>query len=305
MIPFRYHLVTIVAVFLALAVGLLGGGAFVQPALQEELENQTDRLQRTLDDRNREIGELRVELGALDSFAGSVTPYLTAERLVGTDVVVVTQPEVEDEVLSVAQAALQRAGARIVATVSATDRLVSEDAATREELASILGTSPSTSDPLSELAARRLAARLSVPGSSLLGPDMLDELLSAGFLAPVGAGPDATTLEEIGADGQVVLVLSGGRGEGPTIAPEAFGVPLVLALAELDVPVAAGESLLSDYPFVGLVRDGGPDGAVTVDDLDHAIGGIALVLGLERLLDQGVGGAYGVKDGAEPVPVLP
>ena len=42
MISFRYHVVTIVAVFLALAIGLLGGAAFVQPALQEELQRQTD-----------------------------------------------------------------------------------------------------------------------------------------------------------------------------------------------------------------------------------------------------------------------
>jgi hypothetical protein len=53
---------------------------------------------------------------------------------------------------------------------------------------------------------------------------------------------------------------------------------------------------------VGDVRS---DGTVTVDDLDQTMGGAALVLGLEELLATGNGGAYGVKDGAEPLPPLP
>ncbi|HEY2965240.1 MAG TPA: copper transporter, partial [Actinomycetota bacterium] len=94
-------------------------------------------------------------------------------------------------------------------------------------------------------------------------------------------------------------------GEEPTLPPEAFAVPLVERLAGLGVPVAAGESLLTDYPYVSLVRADGTDGAVTVDDLDQSMGGAALVLGLDDLLTSGSGGAYGVKDGAEPLPPAP
>ena len=101
------------------------------------------------------------------------------------------------------------------------------------------------------------------------------------------------------------MVLSGGRGEEPTLPPEAFAVPLVERLAELGVPVAAGESLLTDVPFVALVRADGTDGIVTVDDLDQVMGGAALVLGLDRPAHLGEGGDYGVKDGAEPLPPAP
>ncbi len=303
MISFRYHVVTIVAVFLALAIGLLGGAAFVQPALQEELQNQTDRLRNDLEDRTQQIGDLRDQIAALNRFADSVMPYLTSGTLTGTPVVLVTQTEVEDEVLAQAQTSLAQAGARIVTTVSATDELVSDDSATQEQLALMLGAPTAPAEDLPGLAAQALAERLSSP--QVIGDDILDELLSAGFLAPVGAGPSAATLDEIGADGQVVVVLSGGRGEQPVLAPEAFAVPLVDRLAGLDEPVAAGESLLSDYPYVSLVRSNGTDGTVTVDDLDQTIGGAALVLGLRELLASGSGGAYGVKDGAEPLPPAP
>jgi hypothetical protein len=300
-ISLRYHVVTIVAIFLALAIGLLAGGAFVQPALQEELQNRTDAAEARAEELRGEIDDLHTEISGLGAFADAVTPMLTDGKLSGTPVVVVTQTGVEDGVLSEVQSSLASAGARVLTTVSATDELVSKDPATQGQLATIVGEPTASADELPTLAAQALAQGLS-PSTSVVGGDVLDKLLSAGFLAPVGSGPSQSTLDEIGQPGQVVVVLSGGRGDEPPLAPEAFAVPLVTRLAELNVPVAAGESLLSDYPYVSLVRADGTDGTVTVDDLDRTMGGAALVLGLEDLIATGDGGAYGVKDGADPLP---
>jgi Copper transport outer membrane protein, MctB len=301
-ISLRYHVVTIVAIFLALAIGLLAGGAFVQPALQEELQNRTDAAESRAEELRGEIDDLHTEISGLGAFADAVTPMLTDGKLSGTPVVVVTQTGVEDGVLSEVQSALASAGARVLTTVSATEELVSKDPATQEQLATIVGEPTASADELPTLAAQALAQGLS-PSTSVVGGDVLDQLLSAGFLAPIGPGPSQATLDEIGQPGQVVVVLSGGRGDNePTLPPEDFAVPLVTRLAGLSVPVAAGESLLSDYPYVSLVRDAGTDGTVTVDDLDRTMGGAALVLGLEDLIATGAGGDYGVKDGADPLP---
>jgi hypothetical protein len=305
-ISFRYHVVTIVAVFLALAIGLLAGSAFVEPELTDQLRRQTEDLRRQTDDLRSQLAEARTEQDALAAFVEAVGPPLTEGRLAGTPVVVVIQTGVEDAVLAQTQDALDNAGAEVVTTVSATDQIVSEDPEVQEELAIMLGEPTVPAEELPSLTAQALAERLSAPRSPIAEQDLLASLLSAGFLAPVDGGPSETTLEEIGAPGQVVVVLSGGRGDGePLLPPEAFAVPLVESLAALDVPVAAGESLLNDYQYVSLVRANGTDGTVTVDDLDRTIGGAALVLGVEELLATGVGGAYGVKDGAEPLPPLP
>jgi Copper transport outer membrane protein, MctB len=304
-ISLRYHVVTIVAIFLALAIGTLAGAAFVQPALQEELQDQTNRLQRDNDSLRAEVDELRTEIVGLSAFADAVAPMLTDGKLSGTPVVMVTQTGVEDGVLSETKVALANAGANVLTTVSATEELVSEDPTTQEQLATIVGEPTAAADELPGLAAQALARGLS-PSTAVVGGDVMDQLLSAGFLAPVDAGPSQATLEEIGQPGQVVIVLSGGRGEGdPLLAPDAFAVPLVESLASLNVPVAAGEALQNDYDYVSILRDNGTDGTVTVDDLDHAMGGAALVLGLEDLIATGDGGAYGVKDGAAPLPPLP
>lgn len=306
MISLRYHVVTIVAVFLALAIGLLAGSAFVEPGLVEQLREQTDDLRGEIRDQEAQLDEARRELEALDGFVEAVSPRLTEDRLTGTPIVIVTQAGVEDAVLAEAQTALADAGADIVTIVSATDQLASEDPGTQEELAIMLGEPTAPAEELPTLTAQALAERLSAPRSPVAELDLLASLLSAGFLAPVGGGPSEATLEEIGASGQVIVVLSGGRGEGePVLPPEAFAVPLVESLAALDVPVAAGESLVNDYEYVSLVRANGTDGTVTVDYLDRTIGGTALVLGVEDLLETGTGGAYGVKDGAEPLPPVP
>jgi hypothetical protein len=305
-ISFRYHVVTIAAVFLALAIGLLGGGAFVQPALQRQLENRTADLRSELDARLGQIDDLRLEVAGLAAFSEAALPYLTSGTLVGTPVVIVTQVGVEDEVLATTLDAFSTAGADIVTTVSASALLDSQDPAVQQELAQILGQPSAPPEDLPSLAADELAARLASPVTPAPGDDVLTELLSGGFLAPVGAPPQGATLEEIGAPGQVVVVLSGGRGEDdPALPPETFAVPLVEALVGLGQPVAAGESLLSDHPYVVLLRSSGTDGRVTVDDLDQAMGGAALVLGLDRLLASGEGGDYGAKDGAEPLPPPP
>jgi hypothetical protein len=311
-ISLRYHMIAIVSVFLALAVGLLVGGAFVQPVLQRELESRTAQLQESnaqyreqVDEVRAQLEDVRVQMAAVDAFAEVALPYLAVDRLAGTSVIVVTQEGVEDTVLGETQRSLAEAGADVMAVVSARDELASEDPETRARLAELIGRPDALPEELPAIAAEALAGRIANgDGGAAPEDDLLARLLSAGFLAPVGAGLSEEVLDEIGLLGQIVVVLAGGEDVDPALAPDAFAVPLVRELTALDVPVAAGESTTTAVPFVQLVRDGGVDEMVTVDDLDLSMGGAALVLGLDRLLTSGQGGSYGVKDGAEPLPSL-
>lgn len=304
MISFRYHIVTIVAVFLALAIGLLAGSAFVQPELVDQLQRQTDQLREDLRARDEALTEVRAEVGALAGFADATLPYLTSDRLVGTQVVVVSQEGVEDAVLGQTQRSLVESGAEVLAVLSARNELASQDPETQAGLAEILQRPDAVPEDLPSLAAAAIAERLALGNGIGSSEDLLNQLLSAGFLAPVGTGVSEAALQEIGAPGQVVVVLGGGSVEEPVLPLEEFGVPLVRSLVSLEVPVSAGESSTTLVPFVGLILEDGTDGVVTVDDLDLSMGGAALVLGLEALLERGEGGAYGFKDGAEPLPPL-
>jgi len=303
-ISLRYHIVAIVAVFLALAVGLLAGSAFVEPELVKQLQRETDNLRNDVRDLEGRVTQYRAEVESLNAFVDAALPHLTENRLLGRSVVVVAQEGVEDAVLGEAQRSLQEAGASVVAVISVQDAIASPDPETQARLAELLGIVGSPADALPALTASALAGRLANGGDGAQPQDdLLAQLLSAGFLAPVGSGLSEATLAEIGADGQVVVVLGGGPDEAPVLPPDAFAAPLVDELAALDTLVAAGESTTTLSGFVEAVR--GAEGIVTVDDLDLSMGGAALVLGLDELLSTGQGGAYGIKDGAEPLPPLP
>jgi len=302
-ISLRNHIVTIVAVFLALAIGLLAGSAFVEPELVDQLRAQTDNLRDQVRELERESNESGAEVDELDGFVNAALPYLTLNRLLGEDVIVIAQEGVEDSVLGEAQRSLRDAGANVVAVISARSDIASEDPDAQARLAEALGAGDATTEELPGLAARAIALRLAngAAGGDV-EDDLLARLLSDGFLAPVGSGLSEATLEQVGSDGQAVIVLGGGQDEEPAVAPETFLVPLVEELIALGVPVAAGESATTVVPFVESIR--GTDGLVTVDDLDRSMGGVALVLGLDRLLITGQGGAYGIKDGAEVLPPI-
>lgn len=303
MISLRYHIVTIVAVFLALALGLLGGGTFVQPALQRELERRTDAYQGTIDRLRREIDEREARTGAMEAFADAALPYLTRDRLFETRVVVVTHDGVEETVLAETQGALIDAGAEILAVLTTRDAIAATDAETQAQLAAILGMPAGTAVGPEDVA-DALAARLASGRGPLDDPetDVLDGLLSAGFVTT----SDAAAIPEIGGTGHVLVVLGGGTTEEPVLDPDAFGGTLVEGLADRGLSVAAGEGSLTPLAasFVAAVRDRVGASVVTVDDLDLSMGGAALVLGIDVLERTGQGGAYGLRDGAEPLPPL-
>jgi Copper transport outer membrane protein, MctB len=318
LISFRYHIFTIVAIFLAVGLGLLFGSSVVQPALIEELENQANQLTQDLSDTRAEVSDLKAQVEDLQE-AGDILPSLDPGTLSGRSVVVVTHEDVDPGLLSQARQSLSEAGVQVVAELSITDRMADPDEPSREALAQLLEMASDTETPTLQVrAAEVLAQRLAVGGSrravSASGSDILDDFLTANFLTTSSGSPSISRgdLPGIGGKGQLTIVLSGGQGE-PRVDPELFFVPLVEGLVQRGATVGAGESASTDYPFIpalraeGAAADGSPDRTpmVTVDDLDLSVGGAALVLGLERLLFLGQGGNDGIKAGATaPLPSL-
>ncbi|HEX2425191.1 MAG TPA: copper transporter [Actinomycetota bacterium] len=310
MISFRYHVFTIVAIFLAVALGIAVGNAYVQPKLVNSLRNRTDVLAAELAqerDRNTHLtDENRGLIAATD-----LLPMLDGGALADRSVVVVTQDGADADVLTEATAALDQANARVVAVLSVTDRMLPPDQQPHPELAELLGM-PATATPadVARVAAERLADRLANGpprrGAQPGGGDLLDQLLRGQFLRfPNGYHLSEGGLSGLGGKDQTVVILSGSP-DGLALSPQSFMVPLVVSLVRRGSSVAAGEAASSVDPFVETLRSSAEvDGTslVTVDDLAWPIGGAALVLGLERSISLGQGGDYGVRGGAEaPIP---
>jgi hypothetical protein len=299
LISFRYHLVTIVAVFLALGLGLLAGTTVINRVLVKRLQTQTNNLQQRATSAEAQASELKQQVDEL-------VPYIMADKLPGTNVVLVTYDGSDGTTIDRAESSLKAAGANVVGVLPVTSRMALTDSDAAKALAKIVGAPANTPRATlqQELAvdlARRLSALPPKPGGN---GDLLTQLVSQGFIRRGDLSP--ATLRAIGQQGDAVVAVTGGASK-LDLKPEAFMVPLVEQLIG-QVPVAAGESMHSADPFVPLLRDdGNVDGKeiVTVDDLDRAIGGAALVLGLDQLLNAPTsgGGNYGL-DGTSLIPAV-
>ncbi|MGH2739757.1 MAG: copper transporter [Actinomycetota bacterium] len=295
MISFRFHLVSLVAVFLALGLGVLTGTTVLNRGIVAQLERQTDLLTAGRDSLREQLSELGSEAEAWSAFGREVMDYIVEGRLVGTRVVVVTQEEADDGGVEGVRHALEIAGAEVEAVISADVSVNATGQAETEQLAEAIGAEP-TAPELAQRAAEALADRLVTGASS---DDVLERLLDAGFLRSRGPAIDAATLERLAGPNLLVVVVSGGE-QQPALAPEQFLVPFTARIAERGLPLAATESVDSVYPFVEVLRRDGSlaERIVTQDNVDQTAGEVGLILALRDLLIDDTAGHYGVKDGA-------
>jgi hypothetical protein len=301
-ISFRYLVVTIVAIFLALGLGVLAGTTALDQTLVHNLRDRTSIAERKSNQSQRQLDDI-------GAFLDQLVPRVIGERLARRDVVLLVDDGADDGAVTTARTYLGDAGATIVAQLTVTNRMDPRNAA-NDGLARLLevsGVTPSTD--LDAIAARRLADRLdsgpAPPNTSGPVADLLRGLLDGGFLLPQGA----PNLAEVGGAGQAVVVVAGGQGD-PAAPFESFLVPFVEQLLFDDVPVAAGQPRRHNQSFVRILR-GDPEvgaypGLVTVDNLatDQPFGGVALVLGLKDRLETGLGGEYG-EHAPNLIPELP
>jgi hypothetical protein len=298
-ISFRYHLITIMAIFLAIALGIVMGATFIQDPLLHQLQGQTDDLRRDNDNLRTDLARLGAQVAAISAFGEQTLPVLLRGRLTGREVVLVSQQGARARDVQDAREALSDAGARIEAHLTLQPRILATDDRSRRDLAEVLGIdagSVSSDGELTAAALDALATRLSRGGGSLSDPesDPLLRLLAAGYLT---AGDlSAGDAPAVGGAGTVLVVIGGGEG-APAMEMDAVLLPLLRSAVATGVGLAV-ESTDSEYPFVNLVRsdDDLADRVSTVDDLDLPPGRLALVLAIADLVDGGEVGHYGIDE---------
>jgi len=298
MISFRYHLVSIAAVFLALAVGVVLGSAGVSDRLLSAVSDQADDLAGQVQTLRAERDGLAAGQRASDEFARRVGPAAVRGLLQGAGVTLVTSgadPADREAVLAL----LQQAGATVGGEVALTPAV--GDPARGDQLRALtaellptgaqLPAATDTGSLVGGLLGGIVLAPTGQPGAQPITAQQADAVLAglaaAGFVAP-GQRPQP---------GNVVLVLTGGALEGVD-AGDAAAVVARLA-AQLDRAgggaVLAGRTGSADATgAVGVARadPGIVQRVSTVDDLQNGAGQVSAVLALREQLD-GRAGSYG------------
>ncbi|MEI4271096.1 copper transporter [Klenkia sp. LSe6-5] len=315
MIDFRYHLVSLIAVFLAVALGIVIGTTALNGGLLDNLQGQVGALQedkRTLEDTNQ---ALQTQLDATGGFAEEIGPALVAGTLTDRSVLlVVGNEDVTGDAVDEVSGLLEDAGATVNGTLRLTPAY--SDPATASSLQSYLTgpgalpagvTLPEDAADTDELVAGLLAQVLVVPAggagaapSSAATTQVLSGLSTLGVLTQ--ESPSVSPADH------VVFFTSGSLSAEDAEQRNAALIALVTALDRQGsgVVVSGDAGSAGARGLVGAIRaDTSASTLVsTVDNANAPEGRISTVLALsaER---EGTSGKYGSGQDAQPVPPVP
>ena len=121
MINFRYHVVSLTAVFLALAIGLVVGTAALNGPVADSLKNQISALNKDNSNKRDQITQYREELNRSQDFATQIAPTVLGGKLAARKIVVLALPGTSDYADGVIEM-LTVAGATITAKVTVNDK---------------------------------------------------------------------------------------------------------------------------------------------------------------------------------------
>jgi hypothetical protein len=316
-IDFRYHLVSIVAVFLALAVGIVLGSTQLRGTAFTALDKATGALSAKLSAANAENSALQQEVNGYSAFAQAAEPVLLSHLLDGKRAVLVTAPGAPGGVVSGITAALKDAGAAVSGQVSIAAKFADTSASTLSMLSELtqqldpgMGTSSGTPQ---QQAAQVLASALlpsgSRPGSGQGGGNaqaILSGYSAAGFLTVSGQPASGASL--------AVIVTPGSPPAGGTSDPANQAVVALaqgLAAASQATVVAGASAASGQGSAIAALRASSAANQVsTVDDADTVAGQIVVAQALEQQITGHKPGSYGTQSGAgavapSPLPAAP
>jgi len=313
MLNLRYHVVSLVAVFLALGIGVLMGVQVINRGIVDQLQHRLDGVEasdrKTRSDNDRLAGQL----GTWNRFVDEGRAELLAGQLRGVPVLLVGVDGIDRKPVADLRTQMVTAGANVEGTLWLNAKLNLRSQADANALATALGIAPDTPDVVRATALSRLAGVLQGTGDPT---GVIPAMQQAGFVdyeaapAPTStsspSSPAAPTTTPLGPGtiplaGTRALVVSGA---GARLADDTMTMPFVLQLALNGVPVVAAESGQDTTGgrdvFVGLIRRQAETAArvSTVDNLESFIGQAAAVLAVRDIGKQPPG-QYGVGPDAQ------
>lgn len=124
MIDFRYHIVSLISVFLALALGIVVGTTQLNGAVLTDLRHQVDGLKTDKHGLQQTTRTLQNQIKADDQFATGVGPQVVAGKLRNASVVLVVTPQSDAKLVDGVTQRLRSSGAKIAGQVELTSDYV-------------------------------------------------------------------------------------------------------------------------------------------------------------------------------------
>lgn len=127
MIDFRYHLVSIASVFLALAVGIVLGAGPLKGTISDTLTSEVTKLREDANALRAELNTAEAQVKSRDGLITELRPRATAGLLTGEHVTLITLPGAPDALVDAAREVLAEAGATTGTTINIEPSWVSQE----------------------------------------------------------------------------------------------------------------------------------------------------------------------------------
>ncbi|SDW22427.1 Copper transport outer membrane protein, MctB [Amycolatopsis xylanica] len=308
MISLRYHVVSIAACFLALAVGVVLGSTALNGSLMSGLSNQKDDLAKQVSDLEGQRNALNARLADADAFAGSQGARIVSGLLDKRSVVLVTTEDAKPADRDALKQLIGQSGASVTGEVQLTASF----------------SDPSKSDQLRQIVTRLQPAGVqfpTAPDSGTLAGALLGSVLQLNKdTAKPQSSPEELTAALSGlTDGgfvkaagdvkpaQLAVVLIGAQATGDGAGDKAA----TIARFATQLDRSGAGTVLAGVPgsadgtgAIGVVRADTSATSIlsTVDNVDTSAGRITTVLALREQLE-GASGRYGLAGNAQgPAP---
>ncbi len=335
MIDFRYHVVSIVAVFLALAIGIVLGSTELQGPTFNILNHTTAKLQNELDQARNQLATAQSQANEGEQYAEAVEPAVLRDLLSGQRLLIVTEPGAQPEVVSGITAAAADAGASVTGQIALQPKFFDTSGTTRDSLnqttmdvAQAANITLTPTDSFQQQAAQVIGGEILVKSadsgqasssqasSSQASPSlseassgqgtnaqtMLSAYASSGFLNTTGQPATPATLV-------VIVTPQDAPADGAADPYDQVLVPLAAELAaNSSATVVAGSSAGSGAgsPIAVLRSSNAANQVSSVDDADLVSGQTVTIQALAAMLHGGKAGSYGFADnGASAVAPTP
>jgi len=289
MIDLKVHIYSLVAVFLALAVGIVVGSSFsTRPVAQQsgklsrmermvrQLEHDFAVVREEMTRKQNQIQDLQAAAERSESFSRAVMPAVLKNRLAWRNAAIIQTGGYD--LCGQIKSALELSGAQVTSITRIVKPRVFEDPEAVRDLIARIGLPQS---PRSKHASSPVFQAIAAALVSARDPNKLAALEELGIISRSG---DYTRWNGL------VILLGGGTKLGAN-SPETVDIPLIEELRKAGVVVVGCEPSDAVESFIKAYRK---TGIATVDNVDKAAGQVALVCALA-----GESGHFGVKPTAD------
>jgi hypothetical protein len=298
MVNFRFHVVSIIAIFLAIAIGTVMGATFVGRGVIDNLQGRIDRVQHNADLEHEENARISSDNENQAKYIEETQGYAVGRSLAGVTVNMVAERGVDGATVDRQAQLLRQAGATVPGVVWLEESWKLNETSELTAMRQATGLSNRAPTPLRTSAAgllgRRLAAAAPAPGAD----DLLVNLVDAKFVTLSGvAGSQTPTAADFSGVSTRSLVLGGPASAVPVDTTPALAAGMVdggALLAVGEIFTTGGEVTERDEWIDALAGDDALRNHVsTIDDVDRVEGRVAATLALAEIAT-GTFGNYGL-----------